>query len=87
MNKYNSKDLYDAFKEFYMYLDNRIESLNRVDTLPVVGARREVAARKGAAAILIPVRDQTKALVDHYAQEVYGGLAEDQDEQSLWDME
>jgi len=55
-NTYTGQDVAETFKHYADYLQNEIDSFNRVDTLPLVGARLEIAARKKAAEILIPVQ-------------------------------
>ena len=69
MATYSSQDVADTFKQYANYLRNEIEGFNRVDTLPTFGTKVELAARKKAANILIPVMKMFELGYQQYATE------------------
>lgn len=69
MHTYTNQQVAEEFQRYADYIGEHIDSFNRVDSLPLIGVKTELRARKIAAEILLPVQKQFALAAQQYGIE------------------
>jgi hypothetical protein len=82
MGSWTDRDVGENYKAFAIHLKGEIDKMNDISTLPLFGARQEIAARQKAVAILRPILDSFVTGAAQYLREQ--PMQEDEDRPVYW---
>lgn len=65
--QYWDRALADNYRQYALWLEGKIQELQSVETLPLIGARREIRARQIAIGYLKPTAEKFRLAADQHS--------------------